>query len=306
MDSLQNLKSRMRAVSSVKEIAKAMEVVAATKMRKSQEMALRTRPYAYASLALLGKLSRLGVLRHQLFSERKDPKTLVILIASDRGFAGKFNADTTKEFEKYAKENSPSFVVVIGKKAELYLKRKKIAVYRAFHGFGDFIKPEDTKDLSDIVINGFENELWDRVVVISTLFRSALKQEIIEREILPIQLSKIRKTIEETIPETGKYSETRKEFSEFTGYGQPSEYILEPSADETLRELIPHLVRTQIYQIILEANASEHSARRLAMKNASDNASDLSHDLIILYNKVRQANITNELIEITGTQSTLE
>lgn len=309
MESLQNLKSRMRAVSSVKEIAKAMEVVSATKMRKSQEIALRTRPYAFEALALLEKLSSIGDLRHPLFSLRESvegrAKTLILLIASDRGFAGKFNAEAIKKFENHLKENPASFIIVIGKKAEAHLKRKKIPIYLAFHGFGDFVSPEETLPLSDLIIKGFVDRVWDRVDVIASIFRSAIRQEIILRQVLPLRLSKIRETIDEIIPESGRFSDIREEIILARDGAKDVDYIFEPSASETLEFLIPHLVKMQFYQIILEANASEHSARRVAMKNASDNALELSEELMISYNKARQASITNELIEITGTQSVL-
>jgi F-type H+-transporting ATPase subunit gamma len=142
-------------------------------------------------------------------------------------------------------------------------------------------------------------------MVISPVFRSALKQEIIKRQVLPLHLSEIRKTIDEVIPETGRFSDIRNEIISSRDSSNDAEYILEPSATEALGSLLPHLVRMQFYQIVLEANASEHSARRVAMKNASDNAAELSDSLLISYNKVRQAAITSELIEITGTQSAL-
>ena len=143
---------------------------------------------------------------------------------------------------------------------------------------------------------------FDSVVVFFTTFVTALRQDPVAREFLPIDYSAIKGSIEETIPRSGKYSEYAK--SETLLDGEVKDYIIEPSPKEVLRELAPRLLKIRIYHAILEANASEHSARRVAMKNASDNASDLSESLTMVYNKSRQAAITREIIEVTsGAQS---
>ncbi len=305
MESLQGLKSRMRAVSSVKEIAKAMEVVAATKMRKSQETALRTRPYAYAALGFLEKISRLSSVAHPLALERSGGVTLLAVIASDRGFAGKFNAEVLKKLEVQLAENPLAQILVVGKKAESYLRRKKANIVKSFHGYGDLVKPEEIEPLADFIVSGFAKELWDKVVVVSTHFRTALRQDVLSLQILPIEIEKIRATIREVVPEHGRYSDLRNDIPKENGERSEQDYIFEPSVAEIFSSILPHLLKMQIYDIILEANASEHSARRVAMKNASDNAAELSDELSLSYNKARQSHITTELIEITATQSAL-
>ena len=138
------------------------------------------------------------------------------------------------------------------------------------------------------------------MLVFYTNFRSAMQQDVVVRELFPVTFEKLKETAEEIIPKTGRYAKE--------GYGASfkerkhgdNEYIIEPSPEAVLRELIPHLIVMQVYHIILEANASEHAARRLAMKNASDNASDIVDDLTLEYNKSRQAGITKELTEITA------
>lgn len=139
---------------------------------------------------------------------------------------------------------------------------------------------------------------FDSVVGFFTTFVTALRQDAVIRELLPVSYESIKQSIEETIPRAGRYSEYAR--SESFLSGKEAEYIIEPSPSEVLAELAPKLLKTRIYHLILEANASEHSARRMAMKNASDNAGELSEDLNMEYNKSRQAAITNQIIEITS------
>ncbi len=293
----------MRAVSSVKEIAKAMEVVAATKMRRSQEIALKTRPYAFAALSLLERLARYSPVEHFLTEERPEGKTLLVAIASDRGFAGKFNAEIIAKFEKYFVEHPKAEIVALGKKFENHLRRRKIDIAKTFRGFGDYVASKEIEPLFNFIAEGYRIGRWRRVLVISTHFRTALRQEVLSRDLLPLHVDKIRETLKELIPETGKFSDFRNGYE--NGGNKEIEYIFEPTPKEAIEELMPHLLEMQIYHLVLEANASEHSARRVAMKNASDNATELSGELLISYNKTRQSLITNELIEITGTQSAL-
>ena len=139
---------------------------------------------------------------------------------------------------------------------------------------------------------------FDEVVVFSTNFITALRQDVLVRQILPISFEKVRESIQILIPEAGRFSQylDTESFSEEGNV----QYVIEPSPEEVLQELSRELLKIRIYHIILEANASEHSARRVAMKNASDNASELSGDLNIVYNKSRQAAITNQIIEVTS------
>lgn len=306
MESLQATKTRRKAVENVGQITKAMEVVAATKMRRSQEVALNSRPYAFEAIHLLEKLSKNTPVKTTLTTERSVKKTLLVIIASDKGLTGAFNAqvfratDRILESEKFTNENLS--VVAIGKKTTAYTTKKKLNLVNSFHGVGDYVKPEEVEPIAKFLIEGFNNNEWDRVLTISTHFRTALKQETLLRQILPVDFAKIRETIKEIVPEQGRYSniiETNNNKIEEV------DYIFEPSPKTTIEFLIPYLVKLQIYHLILEANASEHSARRVAMKTASDNAEELANTLTLEYNKARQASITRELIEITSTQNAL-
>ena len=185
----------------------------------------------------------------------------------------------------------------------MYTHKKKLSSADNFSGFGDFIQPGETNPLADILIKGFLNKDWDRVMTISTHFRSTLKQEVLVRQVLPVDLDKIKETLDEVIPEYGRFSELKGRLA-MSAHKQV-EYIFEPSPKKLIEGLVDHLVRMQVYHLVLEANASEHSARMVAMKTASDNAKELSEKLSLEYNKARQAGITKELIEITSAVNTL-
>ncbi|MEK7162468.1 MAG: FoF1 ATP synthase subunit gamma, partial [Patescibacteria group bacterium] len=208
MESRQSLSRRRRAVENIGAVTKAMEVVAAVKMRKSQEAALGSRPYAFKVLDLLEKLSRDSLLETS-FMRREPPKnTLVVLITSDRGLIGSFNTQILRTFENFLAGGN-SFVAV-GKKAEAFLIKKNLPVLRKFYGFGDFIKAGEIEPLSNFIVSGYERGDWDRVLTFSMHFRSALKQEALVREILPLDSRKILETVSEIIPERGRFTEFGK------------------------------------------------------------------------------------------------
>lgn len=320
MESLQDIKLRLGAVRNVGKITRAMEVVAATKMRKAQDLAISSRPYALKALDLLQKLSDKAPLATSLQESRPARRTLVVIVASDKGLTGSFNAQVLRAADKFFESesrlrNQDHFfeIVAIGKKAELYAKKKKLPTIKSFFGAGDYAIPEDANEAANFVIDHFAGGLCDRVAVLSTHFRTALRQDVVLRQILPVEVSKIKETLDEILPERGRYSESLLSASDKLQTAQPTgragpqlvDYIFEPSPAETLNFLIPYLVRMQFYHLILEANASEHSARRVAMKNASDNADELATNLTLKYNTARQSGITKEIIEITSAKNAL-
>ena len=305
MESGQSLKRRMKSVQNIGQITKAMELVSATKMRRGQELALTSRPYAYAALELLGILSGFkDVPLPEILHERKIEKRAFVLMSSDKGLAGSFNGALVREFERYTKMNhidlhDPKYsFIAIGQKSKIYLDRRGAKVIASFNRVGDFTKPEEAEPIADFLVSGYMKHDFDSAIVFFTTFVTALRQDPVAREFLPINNVAIKQSIEETIPRAGKYSEYAK--SETLLDDEVSDYLIEPSPKEVLAELAPRLLKIRIYHAILEANASEHSARRVAMKNASDNASELSESLTMVYNKSRQAAITAQIIEITS------
>ncbi|MBI5140375.1 MAG: ATP synthase F1 subunit gamma [Candidatus Vogelbacteria bacterium] len=312
MESLQSIKSRLRAVKNIGKITKTMEVVAATKMRRAQEVALASRNYSWESLKLLLKMTANSPKISPLTEERKINSTLIVVISSDRGMAGSFNAQIFKAVDKFMRKVvgglSPDYkfkFFPIGKKSISYCRKNGFMAEDVVSGIGDVISVDTARTISAEVIAGFTDKKWDRVVTISANFRTTLVQDVLIRQILPLSLDSITETIIEIVPEYGRYSDVeRVNLKEMMT--KNIDYIFEPSSDVLLDELIPHLIKMQFYHLMLEANASEHSARRVAMKSASDNASDVSNSLERQYNKARQSGITKELIEITSTQSALQ
>lgn len=301
----------MKSVQNIGQITKAMELVSATKMRRSQELALNSRPYAYAALELLGILSSLkDVPTPALFEQRTVEKEAFLLMMSDRGLAGSFNGAVVREFERYMKAHAIDITdarysfIAVGQKAKSYLERRRAHVVASFNRIGDASNILDAEPIADFLIDGYARHDFDRVTAFFTLFVTALRQDPVVREFLPVSYEQIKTSVEETIPRAGRYADYAK--SETFMDGREKEYLIEPSPREVLNELAPKLLKIRLYHAILEANASEHSARRVAMKNASDNASELSETLTMVYNKSRQAAITAQIIEITSGAESLQ
>jgi F-type H+-transporting ATPase subunit gamma len=232
---------------------------------------------------------------------------LFVLVTSDKGLAGAFNSSVIRKFEQHFREDKrhegeEKLFVAVGEKAYAYLTKKGFNVVKKFVEVGDYTTPEQTNLLADFLVKGYLNKDFDRVIVVSTHFRTALKQEPHVRRILPVDFDHIADTIREIIPERGKFAELIKEhhISFVPELNKIKEYTIEPAPEKVLEKLAEHLFFMQVYHLILEANASEHSARRMAMKTASDNASDLSVSLNLEYNKSRQAKITTEISEISA------
>src|SRR3989344_3789747 len=305
MESLQNIKRHLKGVQNIRQITKAVELVAANKMRRSQEIALASRAYGFAALDLLGTLSRLEVDLPALLQKRPGAKRAIVVVTSDKGLAGAFNSAVLREYENYISKNnidpqdkSVSFIAV-GQKAVNYLERRTHSLAARFVRFGDYTSLEETDPLSQKLVDGFLNGEWDEVIMISTHFRTALRQEVLTRTLLPVNPAAVRETLQDVIPDTGRFADLRARLSE-QRVDTAVTYKIEPTVKAVMESLAPHLVRTEIYQVVLEANASEWAARRFAMKSASDNAKELGEELTLQFNKSRQADITRQIIEIAA------
>jgi len=312
MESLQSIKSRIKGVKNINQITKAMELVAATKMRRSQAIALASRPYAFAALELLGNLARLepeltGL--SPVLAPRTVKKEAYVLVTSDKGLAGSFNGAVIRAFEKYVRaqgvnlKSAAAVFIAVGKKAAQYLERRVSNLPHRFIRVGDYTTVAEIRPIAEALFAGYLAGDWDKVTVFSMHFRSALNQEVVQRELLPISFAGLLKTAEEIVPEKGRFATER---AGGNGAAATLEYLIEPSAREIVDKLAGHLLLMEIYHLVLEANASEHAARRMAMKNASDNAEELAHGLTLAYNKSRQAAITKEILEITAGAESLK
>lgn len=287
-----------------------MEVVAATKMRKSQEFAIRARPYAIASLELMQNLLARTPQLPILLQPREVTRSVVLVVTSDKGLAGAFNANVIKKADQLLSQKKaaglPLSVIAVGKKAKNYAERKDLFIEETFWGFGDFSQVRETMPVADLLINGFIAGTWDEVEAVYTNFRTTILQEATVKKILPATAESLTEAVKEILPEKGKFASPDPKPYTRNPIPYNYEYKFEPSADEILSVLLPQLIRMHIHHIILESNASEHSARMVAMKNASDNARDLISDLTLQANNIRQAGITRELIEITAGREALE
>lgn len=282
MASTQALKSRIRSVKSTRQITKAMQVVAASKMRKAQEATKTSAPYTLAARQLLTALSgHVSVKDHPLFVKRPVKTRLMIVIASDKGLAGAYNSNIIRvyanELKKDDAEGIKNTTITVGRKATQFVARlKDTEVLGAYEDIPD--RP-DGRELRAILSNArqlFESGSVDAVDMIYTDFVSSITQEAKIIRVLPAG------------------------FTPAVEAGVASDVKYEPSTEEVLNGVAYRLVGAQIYQALLDSRASEHSMRMMAMKNASDNASDLVDDLTMAMNKARQGAITQELAEISG------
>jgi len=307
-ESARDIKRRIKSVKNIAQITKAMEAVSANKMRKSQGFALDARGYAVAALKMLENLLLRTRELPEILKGRDVKKKLLLVVTADKGLAGAYNSNVLKQAEKWIKDHKKAgidfSVVTVGKKAKEYLG-KRAHVIKSFVGFSDFSKLNQTNPVADAVTGGFMKADWDEVQAVYTQFRTTLKQEVVTRKILPATKEGITEMVEGILPEYGKFA-PKGEQNIHAKIKYVSEYIYEPDINTILNSLVPRLLHMHIHHIILEANASEHSSRMVAMKNASDNARDLIGGLTLKYNKVRQAGITREIIEITAGSEALK
>ncbi len=330
MKSAADIKKRIKSVANTQQITKAMEVVSATKMRKAQELALRARPYAFAAFELLAAASKKmkeGEALPALLTGNKSKKTLAVIIASDKGLAGSLNANVMRKALGFLSsapvrhpeaEGSPAGVPVVeiprlrddagidivsvGKKGKEYFAYRGYNIVKEFVGHSDYVDLAEMVDLHDFISSEFLAGNYGKVVFVYTNFLSTLRQEPVVRQVLPIKRENLLGMIEGLVPKTGKLSETKDllEIPRLRNDGEGNEYLFEPSREAVVKQLVDRLFKMQLYHIQLESNASEHSARMVAMKTASDNAGEIVDDLTLIYNKGRQAKITQEIMEITS------
>jgi F-type H+-transporting ATPase subunit gamma len=286
MPSTRDIRRRINSVKNTAKITKAMQMVAASKMRKAQQAALAGRPYALLMNEVLGNVTfHAGEFTHPLMEKRDGSKRALILIATDKGLCGALNSNLMREAAKFDKANT--VYITAGRKAAQFVarSRRKLAAeftYKDVPLFGE------ARAISKFARDLFLKGEVDRVDILFTSFISTLAQKPELRPFLP--LGEIKAV---TAGVSGQSSEEKLMHG-------ATEFLFEPSADEVLAAMLPHSLNFQVYQMLLEAKASEQSAKMVAMKNATDNANQLIKDLTLEYNKMRQASITKELLEIAS------
>lgn len=307
MPSVKSIKQRIKSAKNTAQITKAMEVVSATKMRRSQEYALRARPYALASLELLHNIIRRTETLPPLLSPRKVKRRGLLVVTADKGLAGAINSNILKKADVWiAAQSDPSSfeLVIVGKKAKDYYERRNMPIAHSFFGFGDYSTRDETLPVADLIIERFLAGSFDEVSAVYTNFRTSLLQEAVMKPLLPATEAGLTEAVRGILPEAGRFAASAIPAASPGPYHH--EYVIEPSAEKVLSVLVPQIIRMHIHHLILEANASEHSARMVAMKHASDNARELITDFTRLYNQVRQAGITRELAEISAGAEALQ
>jgi F-type H+-transporting ATPase subunit gamma len=292
MANTQALKRRIGSVKNTKQITKAMELVAASKMRKAQQAALKTRAYRNTAREILARLQSLNkASKSPYFDTRPINTKLYIVISSDRGLAGAYNSNVLRLFSKKLTEdqenNIESKAIVIGKTASNFAaKLDSLDLVGVYTDFKDDPTQQDIQPILSSAQEMFTSKQVDEVVTIYTDYKSSISQIASTQQLLPAAI---------------RDSETHEIIEETTKYVTDiNDVEFEPSPEVVLERIVPKLIEAQLMQSVLEAIASEHSMRMMAMKSASDNASDLIDDLTLAFNSARQAAITQELAEITG------
>jgi F-type H+-transporting ATPase subunit gamma len=282
MASTQQLRRRITSVKNTKQITKAMEMVAASKLRRAQEAAMASREFARIANELLTRIRQLtDVNKHPLFTRRTIKSRLLIVVASDRGLAGGYNASLLKHFAAELKKDSEADIankiITVGKKATTFTaKVQNLEVIGAYHDFVDNPTAEDLRPILLSALDGFQSGAFDAVDIIYTDFISSVNQVPRTARLLPVA------------------------FEDVALSSHLEDAVFEPTPKKVLEEVTERFVEVTMMQYMLESAASEHSSRMLAMKNATDNAGEIIDDLTLAMNSARQAAITQELAEITG------
>jgi F-type H+-transporting ATPase subunit gamma len=275
------IRRRIRSVRNISQITRAMEMVSASKMRRAQQRVLASRPYSERLQAMIGDLSAIQLdsdqmTRFPLLEQREIRNTALILITPDRGLTGPLNSNIIRRAARYiqGEADGPVSLLTIGKKGRDFMVRARQNVTAEYTGLGDTVTLEGLRPIVQVAIDDFVSGRVDAVHVVFARFVNTLTQVPEVRQVLPI---------------------VRPE-----GAGAYTDYIFEPNPAAVLESLLPRYVEILVYQAMLDSIASEHSARMVAMRNASENAKDLGSDLTLSLNKARQAQITREVSEIAA------
>lgn len=278
MPSLKDIKRRIKSVKNTQQITKAMKMVAAAKLKRAHDDILAARPYAQKMLDIINSLaSRVKSDAHPLLSKRGGGRVELIIVTSDRGLCGGFNSNIIRASEGFIRKNTDNTgttLNLIGKKAKDYFKRRGLNI-RQERPVGSG-RPDYTvaADIAKEIVDSYIKETFDETYLIYSKFKSALSQEPVIQRLLPIE------------------SPNKSE--------EATEYIYEPSQEAILADILPKYIEVQVFGALLESAASEHGARMAAMDSATKNAKEMIEGLTLKYNRLRQAAITKELMEIIG------
>jgi F-type H+-transporting ATPase subunit gamma len=279
-----------------------MEMISAVKMRKAVQSVLSIRPYAKSAIELLGQLSvATQGDSHPLLVTREVKKELYVVITSNRGLCGAFNAQIVKQLRQTLKDDTDreQVFIIIGKKGESAVRRFGKEIIASFPDVIGAPTVEGMRAISKIIIDEFESKRVDRVVMVYTDYVSVMVQQVKVRGLLPVAIKDTKKAFHEM---SGENTEEKgiSHTDVTSAKVLHSEYVIEPSPKKVLWRMIPRLIEMELYHAVLESNASQESARMLAMRNATDAAKDMVSDLTLAYNQIRQSKITQEIAELSA------
>ncbi len=277
MANIKEIKTRIESIKNTKQITNAMKMVAAANLRKAQDRIVKARPYADVINEMLRsiKLKNASNLHPLLEDSGNNDKTAVIIVTSDRGMCGSFNYQIIKKSMEYIQKNPKADIICLGKKGYDYIKKRSKQIIKPYLNLFNEMNFDVSTDVADQITDLFLDKNYDRIDVIYNEFKSAIQQDIVTKQLLPIMPTE------------------NEEISKL-------DYIYEPDEDTIIDELGRKYIHVEIWRIMLESSAAEQGARMTAMDSATENASELIESLTLKYNRARQAAITTEIIEIAS------
>lgn len=290
MASARDIRRRIKGVKATGKITRAMEMISAVKMRKAVSAVLAIRPYAESVIQVLHQLAAVGGEDHPLLEVREVKKELYVVITSNRGLCGAFNSQIIKRVRQILREDTDreASFITIGKKGDAAVRRLGGDIVASFPDVLGTPTAELMRPIAKILIEAFESKRIDRVVMVYTDFKSMLSQEVKVRALLPVIEKDVQKALNEI--EHGAIKERVMH----------AEYVIEPSPKKVLWKMIPRLLEMELYHAVLESNASQESARMMAMRSATDAGKEMAADLTLAYNQIRQGKITQEIAELSA------
>lgn len=304
MANTRQVKRRIVTAKNISKITKAMEMVAASKMRRAQNQAVSARPYASELFKSLGNVAqRVDAALHPLLTSHKDGQRVVIIVGTDKGLCGSLNTHLFRKLLGLREQSKQDLVVIaVGKKTVLFCRMAGIQVHAQFTDIPEKVSMADILPITSLIMEQFLDHSFQSVDLIYMDFINTLKQTVRVERLLPIAKEAITERAAETAQAVAADTVGSKAAAVAA---DSSEYVFEPSARDILNVLLPFYIENTVYHAFLEAKASEQSARMVSMKNASENASDLVQELLLVFNKGRQQAITSELLDITTASLTL-
>lgn len=301
MANLRDLRRRIKSVKNTAQITKAMQMVAATKMKRAQNQALGGRPYSFNLSSALKKVLPLVELgSHPLLQANDSKKSAVIITSTDKGLCGSLNTNLFRMLSQSDLLSSENNFITVGKKGRNFIARMEKNLVADFENL-DTITFRQATLLSKLIVDSFLKAEIGQAFIAYPHFGSALRQEPIKMKLLPIDLESVILSVTKDI-----YSSSSTQNDKDVVQNDSGEFLFEPDPKALLDYILIHHIQIKIYQALMETKASEYSAKMIAMQNATDNALELVDDLNLSYNQTRQANITKELLEITTAQAAME